>query len=88
MSTKSIRLFSVKGVEFHDLDCFEAFKNGDFLFYSWGDEFDFSVNMQFLDLKNKLGQGGFGSVYLAYDSLNNREVAVKIMTLDPQGRHT
>lgn len=35
--------------------------------------------MDFLDLKQKLGQGGFGQVYLAYDNLNKREVAVKIL---------
>jgi serine/threonine protein kinase len=35
--------------------------------------------MEFLDIKRKLGQGGFGSVYLAYDKLNQRDVAVKIL---------
>ena len=44
-----------------------------------GDDFDYSVCMEFLDIKRKLGQGGFGSVYLAYDKLNQKEVAVKIL---------
>ena len=43
------------------------------------DDFDYSVCMEFLEIKRKLGQGGFGSVYLAYDKLNNQEVAVKIL---------
>jgi serine/threonine protein kinase len=46
---------------------------------SSGDDFDYSVCMEFLDIKRKLGQGGFGSVYLAYDKLNQKEVAVKIL---------
>ncbi len=45
-----------------------------------GEDFDFSVCMEFLEIKKKLGQGGFGSVYLAFDSLNQREVAVKILS--------
>lgn len=44
-----------------------------------GETFDFSVCMEFLEIKGKLGQGGFGSVYLAWDNLFKREVAVKIL---------
>lgn len=43
------------------------------------DNFDFSVCMEFLELKGKLGQGGFGEVYLAYDHFHQKQVAVKIL---------
>ena len=45
--------------------------------------------MEFLEFKKKLGQGGFGSVYLAYDSYQQREVAVKILNFNdhPQSAH-
>lgn len=35
--------------------------------------------MEFIDIERKLGEGGFGSVFLGYDKLLNQEVAVKVM---------
>lgn len=32
-----------------------------------GEDFDYSVRMEFIEIKKKLGEGGFGAVYLAYD---------------------
>ena len=48
--------------------------------HSLDESFDFSVCMEFLELQGKLGEGGFGQVYLAYDKLNKRKVAVKFLT--------
>lgn len=36
-----------------------------YLFYSMGEDFDHSVRMEFIQTKKKLGEGGFGQVYLA-----------------------
>jgi serine/threonine protein kinase len=35
--------------------------------------------MEFIQMKTKLGEGGFGSVYLAYDRIAKEEVAIKIL---------
>ena len=35
--------------------------------------------MEFIDLKDKLGEGGFGSVYLAYDNFLDTECAIKVL---------
>lgn len=35
--------------------------------------------MELIEKKQKLGEGGFGSVYLAYDSLVQKDVAIKIL---------
>ena len=35
--------------------------------YSVGEDFDYQVRMEFIQMKEKLGEGGFGSVFLAYD---------------------
>ena len=35
--------------------------------YSVGEDFDYQVRMEFIKMKEKLGEGGFGSVFLAYD---------------------
>lgn len=76
---KKIRLFSlIKGLELMNNDLLESLHGQEYLFYSFGElfiliinilgeDFDFSVRMEFITLKKKLGEGGFGSVYLAQD---------------------
>ena len=35
--------------------------------------------MEFIDIERKLGEGGFGAVYLGQDKLLGEQVAVKVM---------
>lgn len=35
--------------------------------------------MEFINIERKLGEGGFGAVYLGHDKLLNQEVAIKVM---------
>lgn len=51
----------------------------DYLFYSFGEDFDFQVRMEFIQKKQKLGEGGFGSVFLVFDELIQKEAAMKIL---------
>ena len=44
-----------------------------------GEDFDHSVRMDMVDQKKKLGEGGFGSVYLAFDELLQTNVAMKVL---------
>ena len=66
----NMRLFSLKnGIELMDADHMQSVHGLEYLYYSFGEDFDYEVRMEFIQLKHKLGQGGYGSVYLAFDSL-------------------
>ena len=65
---KKIRLFSLKGgVEFANKDSLASLQGQGYLFYSFGEPFDYSVRMTFIEIEGKLGEGGFGEVYLGND---------------------
>ena len=42
-----------------------------FCFIFAGEDFDYQVRMEFIKVKKELGEGGFGTVYLALDELFN-----------------
>lgn len=78
---EKMRVFCLKGgMELMDHDSLESVEGQTYLFYSLnGESFDFQVRMEFIHFKKKLGEGGFGSVYLAFDDTINDEVAVKVL---------
>ena len=72
-------MFDQNGWEFFETD-FRHLSQGDWL-YIWSKSKDFSYK-SLLDMfykVKKLGQGGFGSVYLLKNKLNKREIAAKFV---------
>ena len=63
-------MYSVHGHKylFYSLGkCFQFINCCFIIFTIKGEDFDHSVRMEFIEIKKKLGEGGFGAVYLAYD---------------------
>ena len=50
------------------------------VFYSLGDDFDFSVRVNALKFQQHLGKGGFGEVNQCIDELTGESVAVKYLS--------
>ena len=62
----------------HDME--DLFKQ-ESLFYSLGDDFDYSVRVNALKFQKHLGKGGFGEVNMCKDELTGELVAVKYLSL-------
>ena len=75
----SLRLYTIRGFEFCDYDNIASLANTPELFYSFGEDFNYQVRLDSLKMKKELGQGGFGTVFLMHDTLQNIDVAVKFI---------
>lgn len=64
-----MRLFSIRGAEFYDYDSMQQLRVVDELFYSFGEDYIYTVRLNLLEFKKELGSGGFGTVNLMYDHL-------------------
>lgn len=60
-------------------DLMNSVDGQEYLFYSLGEDFDHQVRMEFITKKEKLGEGGFGSVFLVQDELTNQLAAMKVL---------
>ena len=49
------------------------------MFYSFNEDFDYSVRVNALKFKKHLGKGGFGEVNMCYDEFTGESVAVKTL---------
>ena len=54
------------------------------LFYSLGEDFDYSVRCNALKFQKHLGKGGFGEVNMCKDELTGESVAVKYLNFSSQ----
>ena len=74
------KLFDSRGGDISD-DDLEYINNEEPLFLSQGERFVKSSIMTIYEMIKKLGQGGFGSVFLYRNKLSNQEVAIKYTDL-------
>ncbi|OMJ73593.1 hypothetical protein SteCoe_27694 [Stentor coeruleus] len=74
------KLLDSRGEELSD-DDLEFINNEEPLFLSQGEKFAKSSSMAIYQEIRKLGQGGFGTVYLYRSKLTNKEVAIKFVDL-------
>jgi hypothetical protein len=67
MTQQSLRLFSIKGIEFYDYDTIQSLQNVYALYFSFGEDFNYQVRLDTLKYMKELGKGGFGTVDLMFD---------------------
>jgi hypothetical protein len=67
LTLQQLRLFNKKGVEYYNYDNMHQLAGVDSLYYSFGEDYNYSVRLGTLTLKKELGSGGFGTVYLMFD---------------------
>ena len=79
LTQQSLRLFSIKGIEYYDYDSINQLKEIKELYYSFGEDYNYTIRLNTLKLIKELGQGGFGTVFLMHDQLLGFEVAVKFI---------
>lgn len=73
------RLFDKEGVEIFEADL-PMLNNNDIIYLAVkGEDFNYSSVLGDYDIKEVLGEGGFGKVYLAIDRETGDKVAIKFM---------
>lgn len=73
------RMFDKEGVELFEADM-RMLNSGDVVYISnKGEDFNYNSVLSEYDLKEVLGEGGFGKVYLAVDRVSGEKVAIKFM---------
>lgn len=75
---QKFRLFTVEGVEIYPEELLYL-KDGDALFASRGEEFDKNSTLAEYEIEGRLGEGGFGSVFLAVHRRSKEKVAIKFL---------
>lgn len=75
-----LRLFNIEGMELYEEDL-RFLKEGEVVYVSKGDDFNFQTYYSEYSIVRLLGQGGFGKVQLAVHKKTKQKVAIKITSI-------